>query len=78
MDRKGVVVPAEPDVEAVLLDALAVGRVAAAGSLAAEAPAELINGDLEVVLPVGGLGEGPGGRDGADASAEDGDAAAPR
>jgi hypothetical protein len=76
-DRKGVVVPAEPDVQAVLLDALAVGRVAAAGSLAAEAPAELIDGDLEVVLPVGGLGQGPGGRDGADASAEDGDAAAP-
>src|SRR5512132_2344191 len=45
---EGVVVEAQPDVQAVLLDALM--RAAPAGALAAESPAELVDGDALVPL----------------------------
>src|SRR6185312_15450491 len=48
---EGIVVEAGPDVQAVLLDARAHGQVPPARALAAETPAELIDGDLVAVPP---------------------------
>src|ERR1700689_613567 len=62
---KGVFVEAEPDMQTVLLDALAlVGvEVAPAGALAPQAPAGLIDGDLEAIAQLGrGQLEGCGDR----------------
>ncbi|WP_459477049.1 hypothetical protein [Pseudomonas sp. No.117] len=57
------------------LDALVVGGIAAAGALAAQAPALLVEGDL-VALPPGRLaGQTKGGGDGGHAAAQDGDLA---
>src|SRR5262249_10267350 len=67
---EGVVVEAQPDMQAVLLDA---SMVAAAGrALAAEAPALLIDGDL-VAAAVFGVGKLPGRRHGGAASSDHGD-----
>jgi hypothetical protein len=73
-EAKGVVVEAEQVVQAVLLDAAVGGGVeaAAAGSLAAEAPAELVDRDGEAVgVRAFRVGEGDGGREGPHAAAED-------
>ena len=68
-----VVVEAEPDVQAVLLDALPHRRIAPAGALAAEAPALLVHGDLAAVLPAGLVGQPERRRHRGDAAADDGD-----
>ncbi len=72
---EGIVVEAEPDMDAMFLDALVVGRLASAGPLAAETPALLVQGDLVTVLPVGLTSKTKGGGDGGHAAAQDGDLA---
>ncbi len=52
---EGVVVEAEPDMDAVFLDALVVGGIASAGPLAAETPALLVQGDLVTLCQLGSL-----------------------
>src|SRR5262245_47184135 len=53
-----VLVEPEPDMESVLLDALAALVVASAGTLAAQAPSHLVDGDVVLVAPARpGLGE---------------------
>ncbi len=76
-EAEGVVVEAEPDVEAVLLDAVGDFRVATAGALAAVAPAELVDGDVVALAQLlrGGQLEGRGHP--SDATAEDCDLRAP-
>ena len=54
---KRVLVEPEQDVQPVLLDALLVVGVSPRGALAAEPPAELVDGDLVVVLPVVDVGD---------------------
>ena len=69
---EGVLVVAEPEVQAVLLDAAV--HAAAARALAAEPPAALVDGDrLDLLLPAR-LAQPPGGRQPGHAAAEDGDA----
>ena len=67
-----VVVEAKPDVQAVLLDAVALGGVASARALAPEPPAELVDGDLEALAQRGCGGELEGGAQAADPAAEHG------
>src|SRR5688500_7694082 len=52
-----VVVEPEPHVQAVLLDPVAGGGVAAAGALSTEPPAELVDRDVEALLKLGGGGQ---------------------
>ena len=70
---EGVGVKAEPDVQTVLLDALAHLRIAPAGALAAQAPAQLVDGDGVPVLPARLPRQVIGRRHGRHAAAEDGD-----
>ena len=72
-DPEGVLVEAEPDVQPVLLDPHVVVGVAPAGALAAEAPAELVDGDVVLLAELLGARQLIGGDDGGNASAEDGD-----
>ena len=72
---EGVVVAAEPDVEAVLLDAPVGGWVPAARALAAEPPTHLIHGDVVTRRPIGCAGELQRGGQGGHASAQDRDPA---
>ena len=69
---EGVVIKAQPDVQAVLFDAL-VRPAPTTGSLAAKPPAHLIKRDLVALLPVGLAGDLPGRSDGAYTAAQDGD-----
>src|SRR6266571_1704302 len=57
----GVAVATEPDVQPVLLDALAAGGVSAAGPFTAEPPAELVQRDLEPLAPSRLARQLPGG-----------------
>ena len=68
--REGVVVPAHPDVQAVFFDAVMLA--AAAGALAAQAPAQLIDGDgLVAAAPVCGVRQRIGGSQRRRAAAQD-------
>src|SRR6185437_11391914 len=68
-EAKGVLVEAHPNVEAVFLDAI--GGAASGGALAAEAPTELIDGDVEFVVKFG-TSEIEGGGDRSASAADNG------
>ena len=68
---EGVVVEAEPDVQPVLLDPVRVSRVAAARPLAAEPPAELVDGDRVACAQLRGGGQLESRGEAADAAAQD-------
>src|SRR5262249_5354974 len=60
---EGVVVPAHPEVEAVLLDPLSPGGIPPAAAVAPEALAELEDGDLIALAELRRRGERKGGRE---------------
>ena len=72
---EGVVVEAHPDMEAVLFDPVAVARlpVPTARALPTQTPTHLIHRDLVATPPVAPAGQGKGGCQRAEATAEDGD-----
>src|SRR6266571_5863968 len=67
----GVAVAAEPDVQPVLLYALAAVGVPAASPFAAEPPAQLVDGDLEPLAPIRLARHFPGGGKCAHAATQD-------
>src|SRR5262249_25426158 len=68
---EGVLIKAEPDVQAVFENSLPVFRVAAAGAFASPAPPHLMYGDLVPVLPTRLIAEGKGRDNAAHAAAQD-------
>lgn len=71
---ESIIIATEPDVESVLFDPLAARRTAAARFLAAEPPAQLVDGDVVLVSPIRGHGGLARRRQGSDSPAEDRDA----
>src|SRR5262249_43921954 len=77
-EPKRVLVEPQEDVQTVLFDPRGDLPVATAGALAAEAPADLVDGDRVLLVPARLVGDVPDRGQRADAAAENGDLLAPR
>ena len=67
---EGVIIEPAPDMQPVFFDPFAMGGVPAAGPLATQPPAKLIDGDVKPVLPVRQPGQGEKCRDCSNATAD--------